>query len=168
MTQRCPPGPVAEWATQLRANSLRQGHPCRPDLHKLQGRGRGDLCKVLPALSLLSLGRRWIQHWHWQRQSQRAEWPCAPVTLSQMIHHNWGGASSRTCDTHRWVNSSFVPLSVSHGIQGTGGWGAGKGTKSGNHKHDPNHHFPPSFSLEPDSEREPHWVTDKGRLRLYC
>lgn len=66
MTQRCPPGPVAEWATQLRANSLRQGHPCRLDLCGLLGRGRGDLSKVLPALSPLSLGRRWIQHWHWQ------------------------------------------------------------------------------------------------------
>lgn len=66
MTQRCPPGPVAEWATQLRANSLRQGHPCRLDLCGLLGWGRGDLSKVLPALSPLSLGRRWIQYWHWQ------------------------------------------------------------------------------------------------------
>lgn len=43
------------------------------------------------------------------RQNQGAEWPCAPVTLSQMIHYNWGGASSRTCDTHtdEWTAALF-------------------------------------------------------------
>lgn len=87
------------------------------------------------------------------RQSQGAEWPCALVTLSQMIHYSWGGASSRTCDTHRWVDSSFVPLSAGHGMQGPGGWGAGKGSKSGNHKYDPKHHFHPSLALQPDRER---------------
>lgn len=153
MTQRCPPGPVAEWATQLRANSLRQGHPCRLDLCRPLRRGRVDFNKVLPAVPLLSLGGQWIQHWHWRGRARGAEWPCAPVTLSQMIHYSWGGASSRTCDTHRWVDSSFVLLSAGHGIQGPGGWGAGKGSKSGNHKYDPNHHFHLSLALEPDRER---------------
>lgn len=69
MTQRCPPGPVVEWATQLRTNSLRQGHPCRLDLCGLLER-RGDLSKVLSAFSLLSLGRRWIQHWQWHGRAR--------------------------------------------------------------------------------------------------
>lgn len=94
MTQRCPPGPVAEWATQLRANSLRQGHPCWLHLSKLQGSGRGDQHSVTSCLP--SLYSPWAGNGFSNsalvlvRQSQGPEWPCAPVTLSQMIHHNRG------------------------------------------------------------------------------
>lgn len=119
---------------------------------KREGRSQQSLACILSTLPGQAMDSALALAW----QSQGAEWPSAPVTLSQMIHHNWGGASSRTCDTHRWEDSSFVLLSVSHGIQGPGGWGAGKGSKSGNHKHDPNH-FHPFLSLEPDSETGQWW-----------
>lgn len=155
MTQRCPPWPVAEWATQLRANSLRQGHPCRLDLWRLQGSGWGAK-SCLSSLSL-SLGRQWIQHWHWYGRARGQS-----DHVLQLLFRRWftiteGGASSWTCDTHRWVDSSFVPLSVSYSIRGRGVLGAAKGSKTRNHKQQPKPPFPslPSPFLEPYSERGP-------------
>lgn len=85
------------------------------------------------SLSQLSLGRRWIQHWHWQ--SQGAEWPCAPVTPSQMIHYNWRRASSRTCDAHAQMSGQQLCSIISQPWDSGTEWvGSRKGWQCGNHK----------------------------------
>lgn len=94
-------------SNSIKSKPLQTGHICRLELSESQPEGKQGLSKVLPAFSLLCLGRIWIQC--------RLAKPTAKVTVCSSS--SAADYSSSIFDTHRRVDSSFVALSVSRGIQ---------------------------------------------------
>lgn len=126
--------------------------------------GRYQQCLACPLYTLL--GQAMDSALALARQNQGAEWPCAPVTLSQMIHHNWGGTSSRTCDTHtaEWSAALFHYQS---------GMGLG-GNEGGKQESDARIIYTPPFppltlpSVRLGGGATSGKVSDKGRVWPYC